>query len=255
MFDLELTIESGQTPTFTWEKTGLHRFRKIAGNDEVWLDQGILGGSLKASPSFSKSAMSRLFRLQDDVPSIYETLAQDDAVLAAAVKAYSGLRLTEADPWESTVCFLVSQNNHIPRIKQIVRGLHGRNGFLKPEELATADFSHLKAGYREPFLKETAALVNENGFSFDRLRRKGIDSAREVLMELPGVGPKVADCILLYGLGRTTAFPTDVWVKKAVATWYGIKKEKDVRDFAAKKWGKTAGYAQQLLFLKARNEL
>ncbi len=249
MFDLELTIESGQTPTFTWEKTGPQRFRRIAGHEEVWLDSG----RLKAS-GFARPALRRLFRLQDDVPAIYARISRNDAVMADAVRLYAGLRLTEADPWESTVCFIVSQNNHIPRIKQIVRGVIGKEGVMPPVEMMRADLSALKAGYREPFLKQTAAVVAENGFSFGRLRRRNLDAAREALMELPGVGPKVADCILLYGLGRTEAFPADVWVKKAMGQWYGVK-ELEVQDVAAEKWGKDAGYAQQLLFLKARNEL
>jgi len=250
-FDLELTIESGQTPTFTWEKVGPQCFKRIASTSEVWLDRG----KLQTSPDFSKSALRRLFRLQDDVAAIYARLSEDDSVLDDAVRQYSGLRLTESDPWETTVCFIASQNNHIPRIKQIVRGLHGKSGILKPEELVAAEIGHLKAGYREPFLKQAAAMVAENGFSFDRLRRAGLDEARESLCELPGVGPKVADCILLYGLGRTEAFPADVWVKKAIATWYGVKKENRIFDFAQERWGKDAGYAQQLLFWKARNEL
>lgn len=252
MVDLELTFESGQTPTFTWEQVGAQRFRRIAGCEEVWLDSG----RLKTTPDFSKVALRRLFRLQDDVTAVYVRISQDDAVMADAVRPYAGLRLTESDPWESTVCFIVSQNNHIPRIKQIVRGLHsGQNGFLRPDELVVADIKHLKTGYREPFLKQTARLVSENGFSFERLRRKKLDAAREALMDLPGVGPKVADCILLYGLGRTEAFPADVWVKKAMGQWYGVKKENAVFDFASERWGKDAGYAQQLLFLKARKEL
>ncbi len=255
MFDLELTVESGQTPTFTWEKTGFQRFRRIAGPHEVWLDGGRVGGRLKSSASFSKTALRRLFRLQDDVPAIYARLSEGDAVLSQAVQRFAGLRLTEGDPWESTVCFIASQNNHIPRIKQIVRGLHAPGGLMQPEDLVRADLSGLKMGYREAYLKQTAALVAENGFSFDRLRRRGLDSAREELLQLPGVGPKVADCILLYGLGRTEAFPQDVWVKKAMAHWYGVQKEKDVQAFAEENWGKNAGYAQQLLFCHAREHL
>jgi len=257
-FDLELTIESGQTPTFTWEKTAPQRFRRIAGKDEVWMQDG----RLECSPAFLKGAR-RLFRLQDNVPAIYSRISEGDAVLSEAVRQYAGLRLTESGPWESTVCFLVSQNNNIPRIKQIVRGLHVRpdglnpasGGIMRPEKLVHADVSALKMGYREAFLKQTARLVAENGFSFERLRRRGLDEARDALMELPGVGPKVADCILLYGLGRTEAFPQDVWVKKAVATWYGVTKENNVKEFAAEKWGNNAGYAQQLLFCHAREQL
>lgn len=251
MFDLELTIESGQTPTFTWEKVGPQRFRRIAGVDEVWLDSC---GCLEAFDGFRRGAR-KLFRLQDDVSAIYTGLAQDDAVLAEAVRDYGGLRLTESDPWETTVCFIVSQNNNIPRIKKIVRGLHDEKGIWNPEKLAFTDIAHLKAGYREPFLKGAAALVAENGFSFDRLRQRGLEEARVELMELPGVGPKVADCILLYGLGRTEAFPADVWVKKAMSKWYGVKNEKEIFGFASDRWGEDAGYAQQLLFCHARKTL
>ncbi len=240
---------------------------------------------MKAAEGFEKKA-SELFRAADDLERIYAELSEGDAVLAEAVKSFGGMRLTKSSPWETTVCFIASQNNNIPRIKKIVCGLHkphctgsrepglverttvpfvggilqpggcacatSASGILQPEELLIADLAPLKSGYREAYLKKTARMVVENGFTFDALERKPFDEARSALQELPGVGPKVADCILLYGFGRTEAFPVDVWIAKAMKKWYRIGKERQIQEFARERWGDCAGYAQLLLFLKAR---
>ncbi len=242
-------MDSGQTPTFTWKKIGEKHYRKIGGKQEVKL----WGGKLFASGGFEKKARE-LFRLDDDLHKIYATISQGDDIMQSAVAEYSGLRLTKSDSWETTVCFLISQNNNISRIKKIVSGLHGEKGIFSPQEIMEADLSPLKIGYREPYLRETAQLIAENGFSLEKISKLGLDDGREALMELPGVGPKVADCIILYGFGKTNAFPTDVWIKKAMRKYYAIEGEKKIQEFAEEKWGENAGFAQQLLFCKARKE-
>ncbi|MBI5635346.1 hypothetical protein HY993_00090 [Candidatus Micrarchaeota archaeon] len=250
-FDLELTMDSGQTPTFTWMKIGSQHYKKIGGGHEIRLGEN---KELQPSKGFEKQSREML-RLDDDLQGIYKKISRGNKVLQSAVAEYSGLRLTKSDAWETTVCFLVSQNNNIARIKKIVSGLHGKTGIFSPLEILEADLTPLKLGYREEYLKKTAELICENGFSLPKISKLGLIDAREALMELPGVGPKVADCILLYGFGKTNAFPTDVWVKKAMQEYYGIKSEKQIQEFAESTWGENAGFAQQLLFLKARKEL
>ncbi|HLD75968.1 MAG TPA: DNA glycosylase [Candidatus Norongarragalinales archaeon] len=245
-FDLELTMASGQTPTFTFEKTGHQAFSKINTGRKIWQTNGKIGHF-----GFSKKEISDLFRMRDDADSIYSGLAEGDPVLSDAVSRFGGLRLTRSDPWESTVCFLVSQNNHFSRISQIVRGLHGDGGILKPDELLSKNLKPLKMGYREKYLKELCRVVAENGFSFDRLNRLSVDAARDALVQLPGVGPKVADCILVYGYAKP-AFPVDVWVRKAMQNWYRVKGDRAIQEFSENQWGKHRDYAQQLLFWNAR---
>lgn len=248
--DLELTMESGQTPTFTWQRTGGQRYEKICGKQEVWLDEN---GQLSCSSGFGERA-KKLFKSSDNVQKIFEEISEGDPVLQQAVKDFPGLRLTESGAWETTVCFITSQNNNIKRIRGIVEKLHGENGIVSPQELLEKDLRPLRLGYREDYLKGTARAVVENGFSLEKVARKKTLDAREELCVLPGVGPKVADCILLYGMGKNDAFPADVWVKRAMARWYGARAEKQLQEKARERWEKNAGYAQQLLFLKARSE-
>ncbi len=247
-FDLELTFASGQTPTFTFEKTADVRFRKIGSEKTLWQEEGNLGYA-----GYSSKELSVFFRFEDDVPSIYSDFARNDPVLSDAVSRLGGLRLTRSDPWETAVCFLVSQNNHFARISRIVRGLHGESGVLKPEEILSKNLKPLKMGYREDYLKDLCRAVAENGFSFARLKRLSVEAARDELAGLPGIGPKVADCILVYGYAKP-AFPVDVWVRKAMAAYYHVEGKRAIQEFSEQRWGDKRDYAQQLLFWKARSD-
>lgn len=243
-FDIAFTMDSGQTPTFTWIKNE---------NDYTELSTGhslpLNVDALRRNDKYRK-----MFRLQDDVSSIYEKISKDDSILREATAKFGGLRLTHCDEWESTVAFLLSQNNHIKRIQKNYFDIHTACGAVTPENLLKTDISQLKLGYREKYLKQTAALIAENGFDLTHINKLNVEEARETLQELPGIGPKVADCILLYGFGKTECFPTDTWVYQAMEKFYDVRPA-DVQTFAKERWGKYAGYAQQLLFCKARSEL
>ena len=243
-FDIAFTMDSGQTPTFTWAKNE---------NDYTELSSGHKL-PLRISELSQSEKYIKMFRLQDDVISIYENISEDDSVLSAAIAKFGGLRLTHCNEWESTVAFLLSQNNHIKRIQKNYFDVHTTCGKITPENVLNADISQLKLGYREKYLKETARLIAENGFDLIRINKLNVEDAREILQELPGIGPKVADCILLYGFGKTECFPTDTWIYQAMEKYYAVR-PKDVQAFAKERWGKHAGYAQQLLFCKARSEL
>lgn len=247
-FDVAYTMDSGQTPTFTWRKNG-NEYTELSTNHTLTV-------SLREveHPAEMQGKLRKMFKLQDDVPRIYEKISEDDEVLREAIAKYGGLRLTHCDEWESTVAFILSQNNHIKRIQKNYFDIHTTCGAITPENLLKTDISNLKLGYREKYLKGTAAMIVENGFDLTRINKFRLDDAREALQELPGVGPKVADCILLYGYGRTECFPTDTWIYQAMEKYYDVR-PKDVQQFAREKWGANAGYAQQLLFCKARSEL
>ncbi|NUN11216.1 DNA-3-methyladenine glycosylase 2 family protein [Candidatus Micrarchaeota archaeon] len=244
--DLSLTMDSGQTPTFTWKKQGENHYVSLDGKH--YLKQ--LSG-LEYSEGFDVAAF---FKLKDDLKKIHSKIIEDDDILSQAINQFNGLRLTKSNEWETLCCFLISQNNNIKRIQGIVSKLYSDSSFLTPEQLLRTNLTPLKLGYREKYLVETARLIVENGFNLEKIKRKNAEDAREQLCELPGVGRKVADCVLLYGFGRNDVFPADVWVNKAMLEWYGVP-EKQVQEFASEKWGKHAGYAQQLLFCKARKEL
>ena len=131
-----------------------------------------------------------------------------------------------------------------------------RNGaVMSAEEIADANLKKVNLGYRENFLKKTAKMIADGEFDLPGISKMSYEDAHEELQLLPGVGPKVADCVLLYGFGNLSAFPNDVWVGRAMQKWYGVGGRKKVAQFAFDRWGGLAGYAQQYLFMLARTEL
>jgi N-glycosylase/DNA lyase len=180
------------------------------------------------------------------------------------------------DPWECLVSFVVSAFNNIPKIQMSIRALarcfgepieDGQTGtgarvadwtFPRPERLAEASLPALRGcvlGYRARYVRNLARLVADRTVDLDAVSRWPLDQARTALLELPGVGEKVAECVLLFGLGHHEAFPVDVWVKRAVERWYFRGRSQTPRAIGAwarERFGALAGYAQQHLFVGAR---
>ncbi len=249
--NLKLTMESGQPPHFLWHQKDGRYSRKIGGQLITLREEG---GRVRASAGHEKHA-AELLRSCDDLQEIYATISTD-ATIKRAISRYSGMRLTKNDEWETTVAFLCSQNSNLKRIRANVQGMLGNDGMvLSAQALAKTNLRKLNLGYREPYLKGTAAMVAGGEFDFAGVKKLNYADAREELQELPGVGPKVADCILLYGFGRLEAFPNDVWIGRAMSKWYGVSSPKKVEAFVQRRWGPLAGYAQQYLFALARDEI
>jgi len=199
-----------------------------------------------------------------------EAALAEDAVLARILPRTRGIAILAQDPWEVLISFIISANNNIPKIIQSIERLarafgeplrDGLQTFPAPARLAAARPRTLAAcllGYRAPYVRAAARMVADGHLDLDALRRLPFDAARERLLEVPGVGEKVADCILLFGLGRTAAFPVDVWVTRAVERLYFSgrpRTPKQIRAFAQARFGPLAGYAQQHLFAYARAHL
>ena len=192
----------------------------------------------------------------------------DDEPMRAAVAACRGLRLLRQDPWECLASFILSSTKQIVQIRQIVSLLCERYGeplavapaypsafaFPCPARLARTTEAELRAckmGFRAPYLLATARLVANGQFDLARLQSMPIEIARAELMQLPGVGRKIADCILLFAYGFQSAFPVDVWVLKALRQLYFPHRRvtpQRLHRFAAAHFGPRAGYAQQYLF-------
>lgn len=235
-------MESGQPPQFLWQKEGQRYYRYVNGKKcYLWQDH-----TLHCTPGFG-GYVEEMLRSQDDLEGIYGEIATDD-IMKKAIARYRGLRLTKNDPWETLVSFVCSINNNIPRICRNVQSLMHEGKILAPEELLKANLQECKLGYREDFLSRIA----EAAPSLDKIGRMDYEDAKQGLMELPGVGDKVADCVLLFGYGFLEAFPVDVWIRRAMREYYGVSKPKDVRAYANKKWGAYAGYAQQYLYCMIR---
>ncbi len=178
---------------------------------------------------------------------------RDRAVMTAAVEAGHGIRILRQEPFEALISFIVSQNNNIPRIKKIIRALcdtYGENGsFPTAETLAGAGVDALYAlrtGFRAKYIHDAACKVASGEIDLDEILACGdYDVCDRRLQTIRGVGPKVSACALLYGFGKTEAFPVDVWIKKSLGRHFPD-------GFDVKRLGKYAGIAQQYLFYYER---
>ena len=192
----------------------------------------------------------------------------DDPPMRAAVAACRGLRLLRQDPWECLASFILSSTKQIVQIQQIIALLCERYGaplaaapawppafaFPSPARLALATEAELRAckmGFRAPHLLATARMIASGQFDLARLQSLPVEVARAELMKLPGVGRKIADCVLLFAYGFQSAFPVDVWVMKGLRQLYFPRRRvtlQRLHRFAASHFGPCAGYAQQYLF-------
>ncbi len=200
------------------------------------------------------------FDFSYDYNLINEKLSTDET-LKNAVMASPGMRILNQEPFETLISFIISQNNNIKRIKKIIRELCRLCGkqigedlyaFPTAEELSTLTLEELyKAGlgYRAPYIYETTRAIKD-GFSLDSLFDMDYLSAKKELLTLKGIGPKVADCILLFAFKKREAFPKDVWMKRVLNTVYGFEPKNDTElvAFASEKFPEFAGLAQQYLF-------
>lgn len=212
-----------------------------------------------------KAVIARL-RLKDDMGKIYRTVATD-SFMERAIEKYAGMRVTLNDPWEATLCFIISQYNNVKRIRKITRSIVDRFGsdimghegeviaksFPTSADLTdatTKEFAACGAGFRAKYIKEAAEYCSSN-INLDKLGNLDYHTLKETLMGISGVGDKVADCIALMGYGKLEAFPIDVWVKRTMERIYFNGKDmkiNDLHEFAAERFGRYCGYAQQYLF-------
>ncbi|HLD96728.1 MAG TPA: DNA glycosylase [Candidatus Nanoarchaeia archaeon] len=277
-FNLKATIESGQL--FRWHydsKSGFYYV--VAGSDIIKLRQK---GSIIEHDSLSQEFnVKKFFGLNQNYPVILRSISRDEKI-AAAIKSHHGLRILEQDFWECAASFICSSFSNIPRIRQCIGRLAAAFGekiefdgfstssFPQPHQIGS--FSKLEQcglGYRAKYLFETAAMFanSPEEYSPQSLRKLSYADAKEKVMELPGVGNKVADCILLFSCGFFEAFPVDVWIHRAVLGSYGsdidafmaaaktkakAPSESVVADFARDYFGKYAGYAQQFIYHNAK---
>ena len=209
--------------------------------------------------------------LDDDYVSIRAGIAEStadaagrpgapDPVMGEAMRCGSGIRILHQEPWETLCSFIVSQNNNIPRIKKIIAAMSEKYGeplnaggetyyaFPTAEALVDAGvggLAELKTGFRAKYIYDAAYRTASGMLDFDEIRRADYGTAEKILCGIKGVGPKVAACTLLFGFGKTEAFPIDVWMKRVLAKYYP-----DGLDVG--KLGKYAGIAQQYLFYYER---
>jgi N-glycosylase/DNA lyase len=263
-FDPAQIFDCGQCFRFNKEDGGA--YSGIAKNRILKLARVAEGVRIEnMTPETFETEWKNYFALDLDYAAIRRAIAAD-ACIADALTYGDGIRLLRQEPWETMVSFIISQNNNIPRIKAIIQTLCRRYGeeiesgcflFPRPERLAAATAEALReagAGYRDAYILDAARKVCSGEIDLDLLERSETQDARETLMRINGIGGKVADCILLFALGRYEVCPHDVWVKRIFKQRYGLScvTEKTGYALARQKWGNYAGIAQQYLFFHER---
>ena len=269
-FEPEHIFECGQC--FRWNKqddgsyTGI--FKENVVNVKKENNRIIFKGVCKGN---IKEECIDYFDLDTDYDNIKNKLSNVDDYLKTSIKYGEGIRILNQDLWETLISFIISANNNIPRIKGIIERISKKYGkkivwdkteyytFPTPKELSKAsveDLRNLGLGFRDVRVYETTKIINENPNKLKELEdEKDVNRLREELLEFPGVGPKVADCVMLFStLKRLEVFPIDVWVRRVMNELY-IKNEdetkinkKEIEELAKIKYGNLAGIAQQYLF-------
>ena len=269
IFELADVFECGQCFRWNKEENGSYTgvFHKnvinVEKNGDVITFKGVCEGNIE-------KICTQYFDLERDYSKIRNELSKIDDNLKNSIEYGKGIRILNQDLWETIISFIISANNNIPRIKLIIDRLSKSYGqkiewdgkeyytFPTAEELKNVkveDFRKLGLGFRDIRLYETTKMVLNKEVDLDNLKNMPTEKAREELLKLSGVGPKVADCILLFSdLKRFDVFPIDVWVRRVMNELY-IKKEdetkvtkKEIQAIADSKFGNLQGLAQQYLF-------
>ena len=273
-FDLESTLFSGQV--FRWRK------------QEDWYEGVIFGQILRVreekdgiafettddEADVSASRLRDYFSLDNELEDVYSTLSRDKT-LQVAIDRYRGMRVLRQDPWETTLSFLCAQNSNVLRITRNVEDMcrsfgspisfkgQTRHDYPTPEALAEAGEQALRdlgLGYRARYIASAAERVAVGEIDLWELRDAPYDDALEALMTLDGVGDKVANCIMLFCMGKPQAFPVDTHILQVLRERYPDADEvhssdiRRVRAWAQEYFTPFAGYANHYLFHSRRDE-
>ena len=269
-FEPKHIFECGQC--FRWNKEDDGSYTGIVGenilNVKKLQDNIIIKGICSDN---IKDVCTKYFDLNTDYEKIKDGLSTIDNNLKTSIEYGKGIRILYQDIWEALISFIISANNNIPRIKGIIERLSKKYGreikwnnksyytFPTPEELSKAtvkDLRSLGLGFRDIRVYETTKMVKDKNIDLYSLEKiDNINYLREELLKFPGVGPKVADCIMLFSMRKFEVFPIDVWVKRVMTELYfDLDKEntnlnnKKILEFAESKFKNLAGLAQQYLF-------
>ncbi len=250
--DFKAILTCGQTFRFIKTQNGYDVFsgayRASVGGDRIVTD----------APNY----FVKYFDLDTDYDEIMASLNSFDE-LKEYIKIGKGIRILRQDLFEVIISFIISANNNIPRIKGIIERICAFCGsdmgdyyaFPTPEQLVKVDkeqFRMLGAGFRDNYLSKSARILYETDF-LRKLSESDTEDAERLLLSLPGVGPKVADCILLFGLRKWDCFPVDTWIFKQCAS-ETLDTPSKVRNHYLNRYGALAGLAQQYIFYGAREK-
>ena len=273
-FDPVASINSGQV--FLWEKHS-NSWYGIHGEQVIKFTQSDGYVEFCSFPE-DKSCDQKIFRLDDDIKKIFEEISHDPLV-CRLTKAYPGLRLIRQDPHQCLFSFVCATNTNIPMIRRMLYNMARKFGrrtkvdgmeffsFPSAADINRATVDELRGcglGYRTKAIKAVADAITSGRLDFDSLKKASYYESRKELLQIYGIGNKIADCVLLFSLEKLDAFPIDVWIAKALARYYSwlhtIKfsdkiaphQYEQLSEVAREYFGKYAGYAQQYLYYYMR---
>ena len=265
--NVENSINSGQV--FLWKKNGDY-WDGVNGQDVLHINKN---GTITSYQDLEID----FFRKNDDLDLIIKSISKDKTV-KKAVKKYLGLRILKQDPFQCLISFIVSSNSNIQKIKSSLEKISKKFGtkiefqnqefflFPKPINLAKASINEITecgVGYRARFIKDAARMVSLNKIDFEYLEKCNYQDAKNNICLVPGIGNKVADCILLFSLNKLEAFPLDRWMIRILEKYYVDKFQLKTKTITEKQYcilhekivnyfGPYAGYSQQFLFKMER---
>ena len=268
-FNIKQILECGQC--FRWEKVGELNYIGVAhGRVIEVIQEDDKVTILNTNEEDFNNIWLDYFDLKRDYSEIKAGLAHDE-ILGKSVEYGYGIRLLNQEHFELLISFIISARNSIPSIMKTIKKISQKWGtpieykgntyytFPTPEQLKDATEEEIKetgASFRSKYIVDTIAKVNESSYDFDleRISELNADECHTALQNFKGVGSKVADCIMLFSMRKYSAFPVDVWVKRAMIFFYGAEDASlnKIRIFARDKFGELAGFAQQYLFYYAR---
>ncbi len=259
--DFYSTLESGQT--FSWYSGRSGCYYSVVEGKQVRVCPGKV-------PEWDEAYW--FFRLSDDLDEIYAFIDKDHFI-HSAISALRGMRIVKSDPWETIISFMSSVHNTVREIKSSLLAMRQSLGskvagdwsdlgfelhaFPDPYRVASASIEELVSfglGFRSKFILDFSRSVARGDFDVSYILHSGYERGKEYLMSVKGIGPKVADCVMLFAGGYLEAFPVDVWIKKVVGQVYlhGEVSEKKVYSFGVNYFGKYAGYAQEYIYAYSR---
>lgn len=263
-FELKHIFECGQC--FRWNEDVDGSFVGVASGRAARVSKHGEDIYIKGASISDSDFWAEYFDLNTDYSLIKEELSKDE-ILSEAVKHGNGIRILNQEPFEIVISFIISANNRIPMIKRAVDKISKKYGdeinfegksyysFPSPEKLSKAEVNEIEGvGFRAQYIYETTKVIADGSVNLEQIKAMNMENAHKALLNLKGIGPKVADCIILFSMKKSEAFPVDVWVKRIMQYFYlapdvSLKK---IRDFGMSKFGKYAGFAQQYLFYYAR---
>jgi N-glycosylase/DNA lyase len=223
-FNLDDTLDCGQA--FRWEKISENTYSGAFLNHKLTVsceNGSDLFRFHNTTPEDMENIWAEYFDLSTDYGELKRRFSQDETLSKACGYA-GGIRILKQDKWEALSSFIISQNNNIPRIKGIIGRLTEHYGgypdWKDMTEETVDSLGYLRSGFRAKYLVDAVAKISSGEINLDEIACDDIETARKKLRTIKGVGPKVAECALLFGFYRTEAFPVDVWVRRVMENWY-----------------------------------